>query len=67
MLGMQELADRCEVPYSTIRVWKMRGKLPTPDSFIGESPVWHEDTICNWWDGDLPKEDTHAGSTGNTD
>ena len=47
LLTYQDIAARWNVSVNTLRVWVHRGKMPQPDSRIGWSPVWYEETITN--------------------
>lgn len=45
LLGYRELAVRWSQKPNTVRQWKARGLLPTPDVTQGYSPLWLEETI----------------------
>jgi predicted DNA-binding transcriptional regulator AlpA len=48
LLGYADLAAATGQDVSLIRVWVNRGKLPSPDFRLGQSPGWLEATIDPW-------------------
>lgn len=44
------ISEHTGIATGTLRAWRNRGKLPTPDYRIGEYPAWKPDTIRAWWD-----------------
>lgn len=44
-LTLQDLADRWDVKYSTLKVRRHRGQLPEPDQVIGRTPVWTLESV----------------------
>lgn len=45
-----QISDLTGVSANTLRQWRMRGKLPTPDYDIGSWPAWNPGTITTWWE-----------------
>jgi predicted DNA-binding transcriptional regulator AlpA len=48
LFGYAELAAATGQDVGLIRVWVNRGKLPSPDFRLGQSPGWLEETITPW-------------------
>lgn len=48
VVGLREIADRLGVEYRTTVIWRQRGVLPEPSTFVGRSPVWDWRTIERW-------------------
>ncbi|WP_457972864.1 hypothetical protein [Arthrobacter sp. D1-17] len=48
LLGYADLARETGHDVGLIRVWLNRGKLPTPDYRLGQSPGWLQETISPW-------------------
>ncbi|MGG6382063.1 hypothetical protein [Paenarthrobacter sp. NEAU-H11] len=48
LLGYVEIAEATGQDVGLIRVWKNRGKLPSPDFQLGQSPGWLAETINPW-------------------
>ncbi|WP_461164650.1 hypothetical protein [Arthrobacter sp. R4-81] len=48
LLGYAEIAAATGQDIGLIRVWMNRGKLPSPDFRLGQSPGWLEETISPW-------------------
>lgn len=44
-LAMADIARRCGLAPSTVRTYRLRGELPEPDAWIGDTPGWTVDTI----------------------
>lgn len=44
-LSIAEVAERCGLAEQTIRVYRSRGQMPTPDMHIGNTPGWLPETI----------------------
>ena len=54
-VGLQEIADRLEVPRGTVNSWRSRSKterrvagLPEPDAIRTGTPLWSWATIKAW-------------------
>ncbi|ASX98708.1 helix-turn-helix DNA binding domain protein [Arthrobacter phage Colucci] len=45
LIGYSEIANLLKVEVKTVRAWKMRGNMPTPDYEVSHSPAWKPDTI----------------------
>jgi hypothetical protein len=59
LLGEQDIAKLLLVAPSTVRVWRLRGVLPEPDSVVNDSThVWSRTTIRTWAEhsGRLPAD-----------
>lgn len=46
-----QISDLSGISPNTLRVWRLRGKLPEPDYEIGQWPAWKPDTVKQWWAG----------------
>lgn len=57
-----QIADLTGITAGTLRVWRARGKLPTPDYVVGEWPAWNEATVRDWWRTRESLEDVEPGS-----
>jgi len=59
VFGPQQIADLCGVEADTVKKWRQRGVLPTPDAVISGVPLWWRTTAVLWADrtGRLPEED----------
>lgn len=46
-----QIADHTGKSVGTLRVWRSRGHLPTPDFTVGTEawPAWYPDTVRDWW------------------
>jgi predicted DNA-binding transcriptional regulator AlpA len=53
LLGYADIAAATGQDVSLIRVWVNRGKLPTPDFRLGQSPGWLHETINPWIQANL--------------
>lgn len=45
LIGYAEIAAELNVEVKTVRAWKMRGNMPTPDFETSHSPGWRPSTI----------------------
>lgn len=51
-----QISELTGMEQGTLRVWRTRGKLPTPDYVIGEGegnrsdPAWKPETVRQWWE-----------------
>lgn len=50
-----QIADLTGISAATLRVWRLRGKLPAPDYEIGPWPAWKPTTIESWWGAKEPE------------
>ncbi len=48
LIDMRDISALCHVRYQTVRMWRLRGKLPQPDYVVGMSPTWLRSTILRW-------------------
>jgi predicted DNA-binding transcriptional regulator AlpA len=48
LIDYDEIQERTGIPYNTLRVWKVRGKMPEPDYTVGQSPAWLPAHIEPW-------------------
>lgn len=50
MMDYKAISELTGVPVGTLRMWKLRGKLPPEDERLGyHSVFWNESTIEGWW------------------
>lgn len=47
-LTVADVADRLKVKPATVRRYLHKKDLPKPDSRVGQSPLWREETILAW-------------------
>jgi predicted site-specific integrase-resolvase len=40
LVGLTQIAERLDVPRSTVDSWRRRGRLPQPALMIGIHPLW---------------------------
>lgn len=52
--GYAEIAAAIGVSAPTLRVWRNRGKMPSPDFQGGQSPLWLPTSIEPWIQEHLP-------------
>lgn len=48
LVGITEIAGMLGVPRSTIRVWRVRGRLPVPATELACGPIWFREDIEEW-------------------
>lgn len=51
LYGYDAIAELTGVQVKTLRAWKARGKLPTPDYIVltgNPVPAWRKETITAW-------------------
>ena len=48
LLTYDLVSKRLGVDVRTLRVWLNRGRLPKPDLYIGNRPIWYPQTIDRW-------------------
>ena len=48
------------VKVETVRIYKVRGTLPPPDTYVGQSPLWKTATI-DAWQAARPGQDWRKG------
>ena len=59
-LSTADLAERLGVKVETVRIYKVRGTLPPPDTYVGQSPLWKTATI-DAWQAARPGQDWRTG------
>lgn len=47
-LTAKEVADVAGLQYKTLWTYLKRNTLPTPDTYIGNKPLWKQKTIDSW-------------------
>jgi predicted DNA-binding transcriptional regulator AlpA len=54
LLTQNDLAAAVGVKPTTIRQWRLKGKLPEPDAVIGRTPAWTEEHVEEWLNKGYP-------------
>jgi hypothetical protein len=65
-LTTADVATVLGVTPATVRSYAARGVMPKPDGYLGRTPWWYPNTICEWQakrpgrgvGGGRPKKDT---------
>ena len=48
LLDMTAIAELLGYPVNTVRQWRKRGILPTPDANPTIGPLWYAETVDKW-------------------